>query len=193
MDDPAEELRRRLERRYAEPHRRYHDRRHLREVLRTVDELAGAARDLDAVRWAAWFHDAVYDVHRDDSEEHSARLAEHELTALGCDESLVAEVARLVRLTATHDPDDDDPNGAVLCDADLRILAADPARHEEYVADIRREYAHVPEPQFRAGRAAVLRALLSLDHLYRTETGRRRWEQRARENLHAELRRLQPA
>jgi len=187
----VEEQRDRLAERYREPHRRYHDLRHLQEVLQTVDDLADAADDVEAVRWAAWFHDAVYDVHRDDNEERSAQLAERDLTALGLDRGMVSEVSRLVRLTATHQPDDDDANGAVLCDADLRILAADPWRHAEYVADVRAEYAHVPDPEFRAGRAAVLRALLSSGRLFRTERAYERWEERARANLAAELRQLE--
>jgi predicted metal-dependent HD superfamily phosphohydrolase len=187
----VEELRDRLAERYREPHRRYHDLRHLQEVLQTVDDLADAADDVEAVRWAAWFHDAVYDVHRDDNEERSAQLAERDLAALGLDRATVSEVSRLVRLTATHQPEDDDANGAVLCDADLRILAADPWRHAEYVADVRAEYAHVPDPEFRAGRAAVLRSLLSSDRLFRTERAYTRWEERARANLAAELRRLE--
>jgi predicted metal-dependent HD superfamily phosphohydrolase len=187
----VEELRDRLAERYREPHRRYHDLRHLQEVLRTVDDLADAADDVEAVRWAAWFHDAVYDVHRDDNEERSARLAEQDLAASGLDHDTVCEVSRLVRLTATHQPEDGDANGAVLCDADLRILAADPWRHAEYVADVRAEYAHVPDAEFRAGRAAVLRALLSSGRLFRTERAYTRWEERARANLAAELRQLE--
>ena len=186
-----EDLHARLAERYREPHRRYHDVRHLQEVLRTVDELAEHADDLEAVRWAAWYHDAIYDVHRDDNEERSSRLAEHELTVLGCAPALVQEVARLVRLTATHRTQDGDANGAVLCDADLRILAADPWRHAEYVADVRTEYAHVPDAQFRAGRAEVVRSLLAMERLYRTERAHTRWEERARANLAAELRRLE--
>lgn len=186
-----EELRDRLAERYREPHRRYHDLRHLQEVLQTVDDLADAADDVEAVRWAAWFHDAVYDVHRDDNEECSARLAEQDLAASGLDHDMVSEVSRLVRLTATHQPEDGDANGAVLCDADLRILAADPWRHAEYVADVRAEYAHVPDAEFRTGRAAVLRALLSSGRLFRTERAYTRWEERARANLAAELRRLE--
>ena len=37
-------------------------------------------------------------------------------------------MARLVRLTVTHDPADDDRDGQVLCDADLAILASPPVR-----------------------------------------------------------------
>ncbi|MDQ4007370.1 MAG: HD domain-containing protein [Actinomycetota bacterium] len=186
-----EQVRAALTQRYDEPHRRYHDLRHLQEVLQTVDELAEEADDVDAVRWAAWFHDAVYDVHRDDNEERSAELAVRELRVLGLPPGLVDEVARLVRLTATHRPDEGDANGAVLCDADLRILAAEPWRHAEYVADVRAEYAEVPDDAFRAGRSAVLRRLLEADRLYSTATGYARWEQRARANLTAELDRLE--
>src|SRR5262249_3938128 len=118
-----------LLRRYAEPHRRYHTTTHLAEVLGHVDELAGEAADAEAVRLAAWFHDAVYDPARDDNEERSAVLAEDLLGATDLPAETVAEVARLVRLTTTHDPEEGDRNGAVLCDADLAVLAASPDRY----------------------------------------------------------------
>jgi predicted metal-dependent HD superfamily phosphohydrolase len=193
MDETADGLRTRLTERYAEPHRHYHDRQHLQEVLAGVEELADAADEIEAVRWAAWYHDAVYDVHRHDNEEQSARLAEEELAGAGCEPALAAAVGRLVRLTATHDPADDDRDGAVLCDADLRILAAPPDRYAQYAADVRREYAHVAEPEFRTGRAAVLRALLAQPRLYKTEQAHARWEDRARANVTAELRELESA
>ncbi|MGH3367350.1 MAG: HD domain-containing protein [Nocardioidaceae bacterium] len=187
MDD----LRERLTERYREPHRRYHDVRHLQEVLEAVDQLAAEADDPKAVRWAAWFHDAVYDVRRDDNEEQSARLAVDELTAHGCEPALVDEVARLVRLTGTHQPANTDRNGAVLCDADLRILAADPWRYAEYVTDVRAEFAHVRDDEFRAGRAAVLRGLLASPRLYRTDSAHARLEERARGNVLTELAQLE--
>ena len=139
------------------------------------------------MRLAAWFHDAVYDPHRADNEEASAHLAEEVLPGCGVAEDLVASVARLVRLTAAHDPAGDDHDGAVLCDADLAILAAGPERYGEYIADVRAEYAHVDDETFRVGRAAVLEALLGHDALFRTPVGRTTWEERARHNLAAEL------
>ena len=62
--------------RYAEPHRRYHDTRHLAAVLSWIDELAGD-HDLFLVRLAACFHDAVYAIPPGQvtNEEASARLA----------------------------------------------------------------------------------------------------------------------
>jgi predicted metal-dependent HD superfamily phosphohydrolase len=176
-----------LLRRYREPHRRYHDERHLAEVLSHVDRLAAYAEDTQTIRLAAWFHDAVYDPARADNEELSAALAERVLPPLGLGEDRVGEVARLVRLTAIHDPAPTDRNGAVLCDADLAILAAAPDRYRAYAAAVREEYGHVDDALFDAGRAAMLARLLALPSLFHTPLGRDRYEERARHNLATEL------
>ena len=175
--------------RYADPARGYHDHRHLAEVLDHVDELADQSDHPDRVRLAAWYHDCVHTAATGagQDEEASARLAVAQLTELGVRGSDVDDVARLVRLTATHDPAQGDRDGAVLCDADLAVLARDRAGYADYVAGVRREYAHVPEPDFRAGRAAVLRALVDRPRLFHTEVGRARWEQAGRANVAAEL------
>lgn len=174
---------------WAQPHRRYHTLTHLRDVLRHVDELAEYAENADAVRLAAWYHDAVYDGAADD-EERSAQRAEHDLTALRVVPDVVAEVARLVRMTARHDPPSGDRNGEVLSDADLAVLAAAADRYAEYTAAVRAEYAHVADDAFRAGRAAVLRDLLDGPGLYRTP-GAQQWQESALANLTNELRELQ--
>lgn len=167
--------------------RGYHDTRHLAEVLARLDEL-GEGDDPEVVL-AAWYHDAVYDG-RPDAEERSAVLAEAELSSLDVD---AAEVARLVRLTERHDPGPDDARGAALCDADLAILAADPDRYTEYAAGVRREYAAVPDADFRSGRLAVLEDLASRATLFRTAHARAHWETRARENLAREITELRTA
>ena len=69
--------------RYAEAHRHYHDTRHLAEVMSVIDRFEPHAEDIEAVRLAAWFHDAVYDPTRADNEERSAALAQSELGAIG--------------------------------------------------------------------------------------------------------------
>jgi predicted metal-dependent HD superfamily phosphohydrolase len=181
------DARRQLEAAYDDGTRGYHDLLHLAEVLAHVDELLGADDPVrESVLLAAWFHDAVYDG-RPDDEEQSALLA---VRTLG-DGPLADEVARLVRLTATHRPTDDDHPGQVLCDADLGILAADPDRYASYTAGVRREYAHVPDADFAAGRAAVLRDLLAKPTLFHTDAARERWEQRARANVTREIEQLE--
>jgi predicted metal-dependent HD superfamily phosphohydrolase len=172
---------------YAEPTRRYHTLAHLADVLTRVDTLADVAVDLDVVRLAAWFHDAVYDPAAADNEERSAALAGRALARLRLGRPVVAEVARLVRLTATHDPGPDDRDGAVLCDADLGVLALDPVGYAAYVAAVRAEYGQLSDGAWRSGRSAVLRGLLDRPHLFATSLGRDRWEAAARANVSAEL------
>ncbi|MFI7637168.1 metal-dependent phosphohydrolase [Nonomuraea sp. NPDC049400] len=172
--------------RWSEPHRRYHTLDHLAAVLSAVSQLAAAADDLAAVRLAAWFHDAVYDGRPGWDEERSAQLAQSRLPRCGVPAARVAEVARLVRLTAAHDTlAAGDRNGAVLCDADLAVLGR--PGYDDYAARIRQEYAHVPDDLFRKGRAEVLRRLLAVPRLYRTERARELWEERARANMSREL------
>ncbi|MGW6888015.1 HD domain-containing protein [Streptomyces chartreusis] len=178
--------------RWQEPQRRYHTLAHLTAVLDRVDELAGYADDPDVVRLAAWFHDAVYLPDRSENEERSARLAERALTEAGVPADRTAEVARLVRLTITHDPAPDDRDGQVLCDADLAILAAPPSAYAAYTAAVREEYHFVPNDAFREGRAAILRQLLDLPSLFSTPHGKKEWEATARYNLAGELEMLSP-
>jgi predicted metal-dependent HD superfamily phosphohydrolase len=169
---------------YADPGRGYHDTLHLTEVLDRLDELsaAGVAFDATVAGLAAWFHDAVYDGERD-AEERSAVWAEEALAGT----PYAAEVARLVRLTETHDPAADDQAGRALCDADLAILASGAERYDDYIAGVRRDYAHISDADFKSGRVAVLHDLAGREQLFHTAYGREQWEPAARANLAREL------
>ncbi|SNS76815.1 Predicted metal-dependent phosphohydrolase, HD superfamily [Geodermatophilus pulveris] len=171
---------------WGEPHRRYHDLAHLAAVLGLVGELAGAAADPDAVRLAAWYHDVVYDPRRGDNEQVSAERARAGLRGL-VPPQRVEEVARLVLLTAGHDPAPDDADGAVLCDADLAVLAGPPEAYAAYASAVREEYRHLSDAEFTTGRIAVLEHLLALPALYRLPAVAGEWTPRARANLTAEL------
>lgn len=156
-------------------------------MLDRLDLLAAADEPVTPhVRLAAWFHDAVHHGATPADEQASAALAAELLgPALGADGA--REVARLVLLTAAHDPAADDTAGRLLCDADLGVLGGTAEDYCTYTEEVRAEYAHVPEPDFRSGRTVVLRRLLDRPHLFRTPTGRRLWEAAARRNLSAEV------
>ena len=181
--------------RWSEPQRHYHTVAHLSAVLDVVESHAELAPHPERVRLAAWMHDAVYDPRAlgDANERDSAEFAEGLLATLGVPAGSAAEVARLVGLTAGHATEAGDPDGELLCDADLAILAGDDEAYGSYTAAIRREYAHVPEDAFRDGRAQVLKALLELPSIYRLDPLRAAWEERARANLSRELEVLRPA
>ncbi|WP_425957130.1 DUF4031 domain-containing protein [Xylanimonas sp. McL0601] len=181
--------------RWGEPHRVYHGRLHLTASLDALDALlaaaAGSPAEARTARLALWFHDAVHDGEAERDEERSASFAA-ELLAPAAEVGLVTpaevdEVARLVLLTASHDPAATDRLGALVSDADLAILGAPPGRYARYVQQVRAEYAEVPEARFRAGRAAVLDQLLALPTLFRTEAARAQWATQASANLSGEL------
>jgi len=197
--DPAtvDEVGADLLRRWREPHRRYHDLTHLREVLSAVDVLCSAEGLGDDVHTvtalAAWFHDAVYHVTAPEGNEAaSSDFATAALTRLGAPASVSARVATLVLDTASHDLGDDavDPARIVVHDADLWVLSAPLARFDEYCQEVREEYAHVPSTTYASARAAVLRPFLVRPHVYRSAHARVEWEPAARENLARELMRL---
>lgn len=171
---------------WSEPHRRYHDLAHLAAVLGLVGRLADRATDPDAVLLAAWYHDVSYDPERTDNEQISADRARAGLRGLVPDER-IDEAARLVELTATHDAQPGDANGAVLCDADLAVLAGPPQAYAAYASAIRAEYGHLSDETFTAGRIAVLERLLALPQLYRLPAVAEDWTPRARANMTAEL------
>ena len=136
-----------LVRRWRQPHRRYHGVIHLREVLSAVDTLCAEegvdGRSHSVATMAAWFHDAVYDVRPDATNEaDSAELADRQLSRLGVDPELVARVVAAVIDTASHELPPDaggDPATLVLHDADLWVLSAPVARFDEYCAQVREE------------------------------------------------------
>ena len=87
----------------------------------------------------------------------------------------------------THRGTPADSDTALLCDIDLSILAAEPARYDGYAGAIRREYAWVGEAEYRAGRAKVLQSFLQRPLLYVTAPCRFRWEDAARSTLEREI------
>jgi predicted metal-dependent HD superfamily phosphohydrolase len=184
----ASGLRDELLRRWQEPHRHYHDVRHLAQVLTALDLLADGSVSRP-VALAAWFHDAVYDGEPGADEERSAELAAADLAGTGLPAAEVAEVVRLVRLTARHEPEPGDAAGVQLVDADLSILGQSAGRYHVYSRDVRLEYSRFSDEIFAAGRIRVLEGLSSFDPLYRSPTGRRRWEAQAAHNLAEERRR----
>ena len=196
----------RLLARYREPQRHYHTVTHLAAVLGTAEDLMAqvAVADPEAVRLALFFHDAVYDPRSDTNEADSGALARAVLSELEVPPRRVDSVADLVLATRHQAPTSATINPgtvtsdhgtaagpgtndtAIVLDADLAILAAEPSRYQAYATGVRAEYPHVDDASWRTGRATVLRAFLERSAIYLTAPMQRE-EHRARANLAAEL------
>lgn len=185
-----------LDRRYREPRRAYHTWAHVADCLAELDGVSDLAVRPEAVELALWFHDAVYDPGASDNEERSAALLREAGARLGLDVDLAAAAAALVLATAHRAGPGREPAGgdaALVRDIDLAILGAPPARFRAYEDAVRREYGHLTDAEWRAGRSAVLTMFLERPRLYATDAFRDRREARARRNLAASLRRLRRA
>lgn len=176
--------------RHREKHRRYHTAAHVRWVIRHVEEIAAEAPadHLDEVVAAAFYHDAVYEPTYPANERASARLARRDLTASGWNDERVERVGAMIEATA-HMSATADATGdaAMLLDADLAILGAEPAAYSTYVAGVRGEYRHLDDAEWADGRADVLRGFLDRSAIFLTAPAVEWWEERARANLSAEL------
>ncbi len=179
---------------YGGAGRSYHNLDHLVHGLCEIRVWAAntmaPAADMNALKKAFWFHDAVYD--HDDSglfsnEEASAQL----WLGSGLDQGLGAEVAELIRVT-------DHFQGAaishrlkeVMLGVDLAILGQDEEVYQAYTRAIRQEYAHVAEERFRQQRGqalAHLRGKAQNGQLYRDAYFAEQYNARAIDNLTREI------
>jgi predicted metal-dependent HD superfamily phosphohydrolase len=170
---------------YQGLHRHYHTLDHIAALLMLLDCHIEADNDCDTLTLAILYHDVVYDPARQDNEEASAIWAADGLTGLGFSAGLVGKVVRCIRATrhAQEESATGDADIGLLLDLDLAILAAPPDTYRSYALAVRREYAHVPDALYRAGRRRVLESFLVRDRIYRSAKLRALWEQPARANL----------
>jgi predicted metal-dependent HD superfamily phosphohydrolase len=184
-----EALYRRLVACWSEPHRHYHSTQHLHECMQTFDDVRGLANKPGEVALGLWFHDAFYDSGRSDNEARSADWAALAIRQSGLDEAVAGRVHSLVMATL-HTRTPQDADAQLLVDIDLSILGAGAERFDESNRQIRAEFAHVPDDQFRTGRRRVLTGFLARPRLYSTEHFHCLLETRARGNLQRALDRL---
>jgi predicted metal-dependent HD superfamily phosphohydrolase len=179
---PPSDLLQRLMAAWREPQRHYHTLQHLDECLMWLEHERDAAERPAEIALALWFHDAVYDVHAHDNESRSADWAHREMLAAGVGAQSAERVHALVMATK-HDTLPQGRDAELLVDIDLAILGAARERFDEYERQVRAEYIHVPDAQFRPRRRGLLQRFLERDALYATPRMRALLEQPARANL----------
>jgi predicted metal-dependent HD superfamily phosphohydrolase len=96
-------------------------------------------------------------------------------------------VKRLILATKSHHAADEDADAHVLLDADLAVLGAPAEEYARYAAAIRREYAWVPEEDYRCGRARVLQRFLDRPRIFQLDRMHERYDVTARRNLGGEI------
>jgi predicted metal-dependent HD superfamily phosphohydrolase len=175
--------------RYSEPHRKYHTLQHLDECFARLDEARGFTERIHEVELALWFHDAVYEVRRQDNEDQSASWAHVAAERAGLPDA-VAERVRSLILATKHNAEPTSRDAALLVDVDLAILGAASGRFDEYERQVREEYSWVPGFLFRRKRREILEGFLARPHVYHTDHFLTCYEAPARANLVRSIERL---
>lgn len=169
--------------RYSELHRFYHTIDHIKECL-TVLRLVEMQLDSPTeVRAALWYHDAIYNPKRVDNEEQSARLASVHLNGAGFDIDLVMKLILVTKHPSRPQTNDE----KYMVDIDLTVLGYREETYLKYSKNIRKEYSHVSDKQYRHGRKKVLNDFLRMPFIYHTKHFKRMLENNARLNIESEI------
>ena len=141
------------------------------------------------VELAIWFHDIVYDPDSLCNEAESAAYAVSEMKKAQVNEESIRMVKDLV-LATRHDSPTGSPDAQYLTDIDIATLGSTPEVYWRYENKIRKEYAWVPDPEYREKRKAILTFFLKKPGIYRTSYFRLKYAKIAEHNLEAALRAL---
>lgn len=194
-----------IEAAYWEPTRFYHSLHHINSMLRThhTDRNSFAAKNFNNPRGsvlidlAIIFHDIVYDAKAKDNEDKSAALwkdfaKESKLVTSEEADKVAGWILATKNHTATPaTTKDTDPELALFLDFDLLILSAPQKEYTDYTTNIRSEYSHMSDEDFRKGRLEVLKGFAASSRLFLTDPFHRFYEAKAKENIAREIKSLE--
>ena len=185
----AEELWLEIETEYSGPNRHYHTLYHLSDMIDELKIVKSEIRDWDAIMFAVYYHDIVYNGVSSDNEQKSSILAAHRLQQIRFPAESIGLSKYHILSTDGHSiAENDDTN--LFMDADLSILGKDWDVYLTYAQNIRKEFATYPDAIFNQGRIHVLKHFLKKNDIFKTEYFYNRYEKQARKNLSEEIRLL---
>lgn len=176
-----------LKHKYSAGSRHYHNLEHLAYMFRWLATVKSEVKNLDAMLFAIYYHDSIYNTTRSDNEHQSALYFKKMISKTSFE--AITEVMDLIAATKEHmQSDDTDTN--ILLDLDLAVLGEKPENYLIYAKAIRKEYYIYPDFMYRKGRKKVLMNMLNLEAIYNTDFFKTLLETTAIENLKAELKNL---
>jgi len=169
--------------------RYYHNLKHLENLYEELQQCNKQIQDLNTLLFSIIYHDIIYDATTKDNEEKSAAIAVERLTTLGCGKDIIAKCREQIIATKSHTlSTDKDTN--LFTDADLSILGSKWEKYLQYSKQVREEYSMYADALYIPGRRKVLQHFLKMEHIFKTEHFRIKYENQARKNLVAELKLL---
>jgi len=177
-----------IEHQYDSKSRHYHKLTHISKMLEQAEIHKENIQHSDIVLFAIWYHDIIYKSTKSNNEEKSSELALKRLSLFSLDEEDLKSIETLILSTKKHQPLlTENTDNRFLLDFDLSILGTDWETYNDYISNIRKEYAIYPDFVYNNGRKKVLKHFLDRQTLYFTDYYQKRYESQARENLKREI------
>ena len=175
-----------LQARYSEPHRHYHTWAHIENMLEMYEEIKDRLTMKWAVQVAILYHDVIYDPTITSNESQSAALAFETFEKMYFF-STCEVIEDLILCTKTHQLFDG-TNGyeddyKYFLDMDLASLGVSEEQFDLNGGNIRKEYSHLSDEEYEAGRLAFFNSFLERDRIYHTDYFYDKFEVKARDNL----------
>jgi predicted metal-dependent HD superfamily phosphohydrolase len=170
---------------YSQPHRFYHTLSHLSFMYTALKKYDFDIDNLDAIIFALFYHDIVYNPRKNDNEEKSALIAENRLSRLSVPREFSVNVSAMILKTKDHD-DAPTMDGNLFLDADLAILGSGVSQYRIYAQSIRKEYIVYPDFLYKPGRLKLIDHFLKMPYIFKTPFFRTNFEMAARTNLKME-------
>ncbi len=174
---------------YNHKDRKYHTGQHLTECFTHFHEVQHLAKHAEEIALALWFHDAIYQIGKQDNEQLSALWAKEILIQEHIAPEIISRIEQLI-LATEHQYKPEQFDEQLIVDIDLAILGANTQRFEEYETQIRQEYHSIPNWLFRYHRKKLLRQFLKRPQIYITNHFHQLFEEQARINLERSLKTL---
>lgn len=182
----VEELWSELETAYSGKKRFYHTLAHLENLIAQLSIYKTQIADWNCMLFAVFYHDAVYNVMKKNNEEKSAELAQKRMRSIAVPPHIIERCKQHILATKAHTQSADaDTN--LFTDADLSVLGMDWDIYLNYCKEVRKEYSFFPDMLYNPGRRKALTHFLEMEHIYKTDAFREKYEMNAKQNLSREI------
>ncbi|MBK1895586.1 HD domain-containing protein [Chryseobacterium paridis] len=175
-----------IETSYSHKGRYYHNLEHLSNIFSELELVETHISNFSNISFSVFYHDIIYDASSKMNEEKSAGIATIRLQKLNMEQKSIDEVFEQILATKSHQGSADNDTNYLL-DADLSILGKDTETYMDYTKKIRKEYGIYPDLLYKPGRKKVLKYFLELEHIFKSDYFKNKYENQARVNIKYEL------
>ncbi len=175
-----------IETEYSKKNRYYYTLSHLENLLKQLLEVKNSIENWDCILFCLYYHDFVYNIHKNDNEEKSAHFAEKRMLEVGVPLNLIAVSKNQIIATKQHQLSTE-RDTIFFLDADLSILGLPWNEYSLYYKNVRKEYCFYPNFLYNPGRKKILTQFLNMKTIFKTNHFSEKFEYQSKQNIEKEI------